>query len=362
MSSTWGNNIKLSIFGESHGPAIGLTLDGVPGGMKVDMEYIQNEMKRRAPGRSLTTPRKEDDIPEILSGVLNGFTTGTPITVIIRNSNTKSSDYNNLKVLPRPSHADYTGFVHYNGYNDLRGGGHFSGRLTAPIVFAGALLRQYLEEQGIIIGSHIKSIYNIEDSAFDTTNTATELLQSLRKMDLPVINDEALIKMKETISKAKEDGDSVGGVIEGIILNLPVGIGEPMFDSVESVLAGLLFSIPGVKGVEFGRGFQISSLKGSEANDAFVVEKGVIKTSSNNSGGILGGITNGMPIVWRVAMKPTPSIARPQKTVNLDTMEEDILEVRGRHDPCIAVRAVPVIEAVAAIAIFDLLISYKKLK
>lgn len=356
MSSIWGNNIRISIFGESHGPAIGVTIDGIPAGLPVDMDYIMNEMKRRAPGQSLSTTRKEQDQPEILSGVLEGHTTGAPLTAIIRNTNTRSQDYSNLKNVPRPSHADYTGSIRYNGFNDIRGGGHFSGRLTAPLVFAGSILRQSLEKKGIIITSHIKSIHGIEDDLLDTMSMDKSFADSLRTMPVPVINKNILSYFIEEIEEARASQDSVGGVIEGGIYNLPSGIGDPMFQSIESQLSSMLFSIPGVKGIEFGEGFNITKLRGSQANDQFTIRNGRVATSTNYSGGIQGGITNGMPVIWKTAIKPTPSIGISQKSVILDTMEETTLEIQGRHDPCIVLRAVPVLEAACAIVVFDLLL------
>lgn len=361
MSSTWGNNIHLTVFGESHGPAIGVTIDNLPPGLEVDMDYIQAEIKRRAPGRALTTPRKEADVPNIVSGVLNGFTTGAPLTAIIQNTNTRSSDYEKQQVVPRPSHADYTGYVRYKGFNDVRGGGHFSGRLTAPIVFAGALLRCALEKKGITIGSHIRRIYDVDDNRFNPMGESPELLNSLRKMDFPVLNEDALEPMKSAIAEASRAKDSVGGIIELIIQNLPVGVGDPMFDSIESVLSHIFFSVPAIKGVEFGSGFDISSMRGSIANDNFKISNGKVTNTTNNSGGINGGISNGMPIIASCAVKPTPSIAASQKSFNLETLEECDLEIKGRHDPCIVVRAVPVLEACCAIAVFDILMGDAKL-
>lgn len=356
MSGVWGKNIVLSIFGESHGAAIGITIHGLPSGVKLDLEYIKSEMKRRAPGNSaLSTPRKEGDVFEILSGFFNGRTTGTPLCAIIRNGNQHSKDYDKLKLAVRPGHADYTGYVKYNGFNDHRGGGHFSGRITAPLVFAGAIAKQILKEKNIVIGSHIKSIGNIEDEVFDKVNIPSETLETLLTEDFPVLNKEKLTEMTGLILKAKAELDSVGGVIETAVLNLPAGIGAPFFDSLESHLSQLIFSIPAVKGLEFGAGFDISKLKGSEANDEFYAEAGIVKTRTNNNGGILGGITSGMPMVFSAAFKPTPSIARLQHTVDIGNLENTELEIHGRHDPCIVPRAVPVVEAAAALAVLDLM-------
>ena len=354
MSGVWGKNIKFSIFGESHGKAVGINIDGLKPGIELDLNKIKSEMDRRAPGNSeLSTPRFEEDSFQILSGFFNGKTTGTPLCAVIYNGNQHSGDYEKTKDLMRPSHGDFTGFIKYNGFNDYRGGGHFSGRLTAPLVFAGAVCKQVLEEKGIKIGSHIKSIGKIEDKNFDMVTVDEEILNSLKMNSFPVLEDSVSKIMKEAILKAKEEKDSLGGIIETAVINIPPGIGEPFFDSVESTLAHLLFSIPGVKGVEFGTGFDITKMKGSQANDEYYIEGDKVRTYSNNNGGILGGITNGMPIIHRVAIKPTPSIGKVQRTVNIGKSENDKLEIKGRHDPCIVPRAVAVVEAVTAMAILD---------
>lgn len=356
MSGMWGSKIKLSIFGESHGNAIGITIDGLPAGFSIDMDKIMMEMSRRAPGKSsLSTPRKESDIPEILSGYFEGKTTGTPLCAIIRNSNTKSKDYSKLKDVMRPGHADYTGAVRYKGLNDYRGGGHFSGRITAPLVFAGAICKQILEVKGIIVSAHINSIGKIKDCSFLESDISDELLNSFKEKELPLINTKLEDEMRQEILSARSSGDSIGGTIECAILGVSPGIGDPFFDSVESTLAHLMFSVPAVKGIEFGKGFDISKMRGSEANDEYYLENGNIKTKTNNNGGILGGITNGMPIIFNVAIKPTASIFKEQNTVNIVTMEETTLCIEGRHDPCIVQRALPVIEAVAAIGITELM-------
>lgn len=356
MSGMWGSKIKLSIFGESHGNAIGITIDGLPAGFSIDMDKIMMEMSRRAPGKSsLSTPRKESDIPEILSGYFEGKTTGTPLCAIIRNSNTKSKDYSKLKDVMRPGHADYTGAVRYKGFNDYRGGGHFSGRITAPLVFAGAICKQILEVKGIIVSAHINSIGKIKDCSFLEGDISDELLNSFKEKELPLINTKLENEMRQEILRARSSGDSIGGTIECAILGVSPGIGDPFFDSVESTLAHLMFSVPAVKGIEFGKGFDISKMRGSEANDEYYLENGNIKTKTNNNGGILGGITNGMPIIFNVAIKPTASIFKEQNTVNIVTMEETTLCIEGRHDPCIVQRALPVIEAVAAIGITELM-------
>lgn len=356
MSGMWGSKIKLSIFGESHGNAIGITIDGLPAGFSIDMDKIMMEMARRAPGKSsLSTPRKESDIPEILSGYFEGKTTGTPLCAIIRNSNTKSKDYSKLKDVMRPGHADYTGAVRYKGFNDYRGGGHFSGRITAPLVFAGAICKQILEVKGIIVSAHINSIGKIKDCSFLESDISDELLNSFKEKELPLINTKLEDEMRQEILSARSSGDSIGGTIECAILGVSPGIGDPFFDSVESTLAHLMFSVPAVKGIEFGKGFDISKMRGSEANDEYYLENGNIKTKTNNNGGILGGITNGMPIIFNVAIKPTASIFKEQKAVNIITMEETTLCIEGRHDPCIVQRSLPVIEAVAAIGITELM-------
>lgn len=357
MSGIWGNNIKLSIFGESHGVAIGITIDGLPSGLELDLDSINIEMARRRPGKSeLSTPRNEKDVFEILSGYFNGKTTGTPLCAIIRNSDTRSKDYTEIKDKIRPGHADFTANIKYEGHEDYRGGGHFSGRITAPLVFAGAIAKQILEDKGIFIGSHIKSIGNIEDDFFNPLDIKVEDLKSLKEKSFPVLDEEKGKLMKEKILVAKEDEDSVGGVVECSIINMPSGIGSPFFNSIESVLSGLLFSVPAVKGVEFGSGFEISKMKGSEANDEYYIdEDNNIKTYSNNNGGILGGISNSMPIIFRTAFKPTASIGKTQRSVDIEKNKNIELEIKGRHDPCIVPRAFVVVEAVAAIAVLDLI-------
>lgn len=356
MSGVWGNKIKYSIFGESHGKAIGITIDGLPSGVELNLEEIDREMIRRAPGRNkLSTQRQEKDQYEILSGYFNGKTTGTPLCAIIRNGDQHSKDYEKTKNLMRPGHADYTGFVRYDGFNDYRGGGHFSGRITAPLVFAGAVAKQILSSKGIVIGSHIKSIEKIEEDYFNKVDITESLLKELASMEFPTLDEAKGAKMQEEILKAKGELDSVGGVVECAILNLPQGLGSPFFGSVESVLSSLLFSVPAVKGIEFGEGFNITKMRGSEANDEFYMDGDEVKTRSNNNGGILGGITSGMPVIFRVGIKPTPSIAREQKTVDISRKEDAIIKIEGRHDPCIVQRAVPVVEAVAAMGILEII-------
>lgn len=352
MSSIYGENLKLSIFGQSHGAAIGMTLDGIPAGLPIDDAELQNFLSRRAPGANeYATTRKESDRPEFLSGIVDGFTCGAPITAIIRNSNTRSSDYDNLKDCPRPGHADYTAHVKYSGYQDVSGGGHFSGRLTAPLCIAGGLCKQWLANKGVRIGAHISAIAGITDEPVFLDWTQPDL-DSIRD-DFPVLNPVAGENMRQAIAEAKADGDSVGGLVECIVTGLPAGLGDPMFSGMESRIAKIVFGIPAVKGLDFGTGFMGAYLRGSQNNDAFTVNNGKISTVTNHSGGILGGITNGMPLIFQVAIKPTPSIAKLQQSVSLERMELQDLIVNGRHDPCIVPRAVPVIEAAAAIAVFD---------
>lgn len=375
MSSMWGKNLKISIFGESHGLGVGIVIDGLESGFEIDLDKLKEQMDRRKPGKNkLSTSRKEDDIPDIVSGFFEGKTTGTPLCAFIKNKDRKSTDYTQIMNNFRPGHADYTGFVRYNGFNDYRGGGHFSGRLTAPIVFAGAICRQILEKKGIKIISHIKSIKNINDLNFDYTNIDKEIIKRLTKSEFPLIDKGLEEIMKQEILKAKENLDSVGGKIECAVLGLNAGIGSPMFESVESVISSMMFSIPAVKGIEFGEGFKISEMYGSEANDEmFVDDEKNIKSYTNNNGGIIGGITNGMPLIFTVAIKPTPSIAKSQKTVDITNIRNKSIEnntdikndnmdiknteikITGRHDPCIVQRAVSVIESATAIAILDMI-------
>lgn len=356
MSGVWGKNISYSIFGESHGPALGVVIDGLQSGIKLDLEEIRFEMGRRSPGNNAwSTPRKEEDSFEIMSGFFNGMTTGAPLCAMIRNTNVRSKDYDKVKDVMRPGHADYTANIKYNGFNDYRGGGHFSGRITAAIVFAGAVSKQIINNYGIVIGSHIYRIGSVDDEPFDKVGVNEDILKELKLNPFPVIDEKKGAGMKEQILKAKSELDSIGGIVEAAIINMTPGAGEPFFDSFESTLSHILFSIPGVKGVEFGEGFNIASMRGSEANDEFKYDNGVVKTLTNNNGGILGGITNGTPIVFRAAFKPTPSIAKLQNTINIRTEENTKIEIEGRHDPCIVPRALPVVEAAAAMAVIDLL-------
>ncbi len=360
MSSIWGNKIKLSIFGESHGIAIGVNIDGLPPGIELDLDEIKFEMDRRSPGKdNLSTARKEMDVFEILSGYFRDKTTGTPLCIMIRNNDTISKDYEKTKNLARPGHADYTGNIMYEGFNDYRGGGHFSGRITAPLVFAGAIAKQILRSKGIYIGSHIKSIGSIEDDSFDYVEIKEELLEELKNKRIPTIDRSKAEEMEKLILDAKFNLDSVGGIIEVAIINIKAGLGSPFFDSVESRLSQMIFSIPGVKGIEFGQGFDMTEMNGSNANDELYIEDGIVKTYTNNNGGILGGITNGMPIVFRTAFKPTASIAKKQRTIDMERQENVSIEIVGRHDPCIVLRALPVVEAATALVILDLLLESK---
>lgn len=353
MSSFYGDTLKLSIFGQSHAQAIGMTLDGIPAGLKVNIEALSRFLSRRAPGNApYATARKEGDQPEFLCGILDGHTCGAPITAVIANTNTRSGDYDNLRDCPRPGHADYTAQIKYGGYQDTAGGGHFSGRLTAPMCIAGGLCLQWLEDRGIRVGAHIASIAGIQDRPFDMTAPKLEDIQR----DFPVLDAGAGEEMQKAILEAKSEGDSVGGVIECAVTGLPAGLGEPMFGGVESKIAGIVYGIPAVKGVEFGAGFASALMRGSENNDPFRMEGDRVITTTNHSGGILGGITSGMPLIFRAAVKPTPSIAREQESVSLSQRENRSLVIRGRHDPCIVPRAVPVVEAAAAIAVMDLLL------
>lgn len=351
MSSTYGEILKLSIFGQSHGTAIGMTLDGIPAGLHVDFEELQNFMSRRAPGKNAySTPRKEADDLEFLSGIVDAYTCGAPIAAIIRNTNIRSGDYNNLKDCPRPGHSDFPAQIKYKGYQDAAGGGHFSGRLTAPLCIAGGLCKQWLENHGIRIYAHISQIADITDDTLDWVDPDPDSISK----DFPVVNTKAGIKMQEAIAQAKEAQDSIGGIIECFVDGFPAGLGGPMFGGIEGKLAQILYGIPAVKGVEFGSGFSGCALRGSENNDPYTIKHDRIQTVTNYAGGILGGISTGMPIVFRTAFKPTPSIGIAQQSISLSQMQQQPLSIHGRHDPCIVPRAVPVVEAAAAVALFDL--------
>lgn len=356
MSSVIGDKIKLSIFGESHGEAIGCVIDGLPAGIKIDMNAVYKDMQRRAPGKDKTaTPRLEKDIPHILSGMLDNVTTGAPLAMVIENTNTKSGDYSNLMTVPRPGHSDYPAYVKYGGNNDIRGGGHFSGRLTAPLVFAGSVAKQILSQKGVTIGAHIKQIGSVCDAVSDLNKTDKSLLDTLSSSTFSLIDETKEQAMRDEIEKARLSLDSVGGIIECFAVGLPVGLGGNMFDTVEGKLASILFGVPAVKGVEFGIGFGFADKRASEVNDQYEIKNGRVATLSNNNGGALGGMTDGAPLSVSVAIKPTPSIAKKQKSVNLQTMENAELEIHGRHDPCIVVRAVPVIECAVALGLLDLM-------
>lgn len=353
MADICGNNIKLSIFGASHGEAIGATIFNLPAGIKVNEESITKALSLRRPKGKISTARVEADSFKIISGVFEGYTSGDALTIIIENTNTISKDYSELKVKPRPSHADYVANIKYDSHNDYRGGGHFSGRLTVALVAACAILKDILEAKGIIIGSHIKQIGEVKDDDF---TYQVEELEKLNSKYFATISTKAEEEMMTYIEQARDNLDSVGGIVETCILNMPTGVGEPYFDSIESTLARLVFSIGGIKGIEFGDGFKFANMKGSIANDEFYIENGTVKTLTNHSGGINGGISNGMPIVFRCAIKPTPSISREQRTVNLNNMEDTSLLVKGRHDPCIVHRIRIVIDSLVAFGLVDLCI------
>lgn len=355
MSANWGTNIELSLFGESHGKAIGIVIGNLPAGIKLDMDEINKNMKRRAPGlNKISTPRKEKDEVEIMSGILDGVTTGAPLCALIYNSDQHSKDYSLLKECMRPGHSDYPAYIKYQGFNDVRGGGHFSGRLTAPIVFAGSVARQILKQKGIVIGAHIQSIKDIQDQRFAVDINEEDLNQLLQK-PYPTIDDHVFDEMQAVIEEARVNQDSVGGKIECAILNVPAGIGNPFFDSIEAHLSPLLFSIPAVKSVSFGLGEDITKLYGHETNDSYYYENDIVKTKTNNNGGITGGISNGMPIIFSVGIKPTPSISQTQQTINVKTQENTTLQITGRHDPCIVPRAIVVVESMAALGILDMI-------
>ena len=347
----------MSVFGQSHAPAIGVTVDGLPAGEAVDLEELQRFLQRRAPGRDATsTPRKEGDVPQILCGLVDGVTCGAPLAAVIENTNTRSKDYDELRDKPRPAHADFTAQVKYGGHQDVRGGGHFSGRLTAPLCIAGGIALQILARRGIHIGAHIRSIANVEDRPFQPLGEPLEVLERVKRAPFPVLEERAGEHMRAAILQAREVGDSVGGVVECAVIGLPVGAGEPMFGGAENRIASLCFGIPAMKGIEFGAGFDAARRRGSQNNDPFYYDaQGQVKTRTNHAGGILGGITNGMPLVFRAAFKPTPSIAQEQDTVNLETGQNATLSIHGRHDPCIVPRAAAAVEAAACVAVLELL-------
>jgi len=350
---SWGRNIKISVFGESHGPAVGVVMEGIPAGLKLNLEEIQRQMARRAPGHALTTTRKEADTVKILSGVYNGCTQGTPIAAVIENTDQKSVDYESIKNTPRPSHADYSAYVKYGGFADMRGGGHFSGRLTAPLVFAGAVAMQALSRDGVTVAGRLYSAGGVCDAKMAHTEATA---RELNGKDFPVYDSQSGLKMQAAIAKDREAGDSIGGIAEVFATGVKKGLGGPLYEGAEGLIASLLFSIPGVKGVEFGDGFALASMRGSEANDAFLLaEDGGVALATNHNGGILGGITAGSPIVVRTAFKPTASIALEQDTVDLEKNEPAKIRIQGRHDPCIALRGVVAAQSCLALAILDLM-------
>ena len=355
--NTLGNKLKVTVFGQSHAPAIGCVIDGLPAGLAPDMDRVAAFMARRAPGQNAwSTPRKEGDTPEILSGLVDGRTCGAPVAMVIHNGDQHSRDYSGLKRTPRPSHADYTAIIKYGENYDIRGGGQFSGRLTAPLCFAGAFALQLLEQRGVTVAAHIGQIENIVDTPPDFASVSREDLEVLLHKPFPVFDDTAGMNMRQAIEAARMEQDSVGGVIRCFVLGLPAGVGEPMFGGVENRLAAALFGIPAVRGVSFGTGFAAAGMRGSVHNDPFVMEDGRVRTRTNHAGGVLGGITSGMPLVVNIAVKPTASISREQETVDLETKENSPLVIHGRHDPCIVPRAVPVAEAVTALMVLDMML------
>lgn len=355
MSSVIGEKLKISIFGQSHSEAIGVVIDGLPAGIPIDEKELSSFMARRAPGRGAhTTSRIEADTPRFISGVVNGFTCGSPVCAIIENTNTRSKDYSNLRETPRPGHADFTAFVKYGNFHDIRGGGHFSGRLTACLCIAGGICLQYLKNRGIDIAAHALEIAGVSDRPFSPV--APQIDAVLHNEPISVLDKCAGERMMEEIIKAKNDLDSVGGIVECAITGVPAGVGEPMFGGVENVISRIVFGIPAVKGIEFGAGFSVAKMRGSECNDEFYTDGDTVKTKTNNHGGALGGITSSLPIIFRTAIKPTPSIAKPQQSVSLTAKENKTLEIVGRHDPCIVPRAIPVVEAAAAVAICDMIL------
>lgn len=357
MSYSFGRALRVTIFGQSHGPAIGAVIDGLPAGLHLDMDAVSRFMARRAPGGALSTARREADAPRVIAGLdAGGATCGAPLAAIIENTDSRSRDYEGLRRTPRPMHADFPASVKYGEHFDIRGGGQFSGRLTAPLCFVGAVAMQALASRGVYVGAHIASIGSVHDDPFDAASVSVETFAEIASRSLPVIDDACADAMRSEIEAARSEGDSVGGVVECAVIGMPCGAGEPIFDSVESALARVLFGIPAVKGVDFGAGFASAAMRGSEHNDSYTVDGGAVRTATNRHGGVLGGITTGMPITFRAAFKPTPSIARVQTTVDVAEMREAELEIAGRHDPCIVVRAVPAVEAAAAAVMLDLLV------
>lgn len=352
MKNVFGNSITITLFGESHGPEIGAVLDGVAPGLEVDIDFICKQLEKRKPHGKISTKRKEADEPRIVSGVFEGKTTGTPICILFENQNTRGKDYAKTKDLMRPGHADYTAILKYHGFADYRGGGHFSGRITTPIVAVGAILIHALEKKGIFIGSHIKKCGPVEDKPF--TDYAKEIAEVNEKI-FPVLDEEKAEEMRTYMETVAAEGDSVGGILETVVTGLPAGVGEPWFDTMESLLAHALFSVPAVKGVEFGEGFAFADMKGSQGNDSFEVRDGQVVTKTNHNGGINGGITNGMPVCFQTVVKPTSSIYKKQDTINVQTMTNEVLQIEGRHDPAIIHRARVVVDSMTAIVLADML-------
>ncbi len=354
MKNTFGNSLSVTLFGESHGKAIGCVIDGISPGVEIDESFISSQMEKRKGVNSLSTARRERDEVKILSGVFEGRATGTPICLMIENADTKSKDYSKTKDLARPSHADYTAEIKYGGFQDYRGGGHFSGRITAPLVAAGAIALKALASKDIKIATHISRCGDIQDREFENLEEDFKLLEEL---DMPVLCESKREEISALIESCKRDGDSIGGVLSTAVTGMPAGVGEPWFDTVESMLSHALFSVPAVKGVEFGAGFSFGEMRGSQANDSLYRDGGTVKTRTNNNGGINGGITNGMPVLFRCAVKPTPSIYKEQKTVNLKSGADETLLISGRHDPAIIHRARVVIDSVTALTLCDLLLT-----
>jgi chorismate synthase len=360
MSNVFGRELRVTVFGESHSAAVGVVIDGLPPGFAVDMRRVREAMARRTPNRSAaSTKRREADEAEILSGCLDGVTTGTPLCAVIRNTDARPGDYLRAAELMRPGHADYTGHIKYKGCGDIRGGGHFSGRLTAPLVFAGSVATQVLNERGVCIGAHVKRIGDVEDADFPAYGEPT--FRGVEEKGFAVNDDAAGGRMRALVEQAAREDDSLGGVIACAVAGLPAGVGEPFFDSLESELSRMMFSIPAVKGVEFGEGFGFTGMRGSEANDPLYMDRGRVRFSTNHNGGVNGGISNGMPVLFRVAVKPTPSIARSQHTVDISTLEDAEISVRGRHDACIVPRAVEVVKCGAALVLADMLMRGRRL-
>ena len=363
MSYSFGKNFKVTLFGQSHSEEIGIVIDGISAGYKINKDLIRKNLERRRPGKNkFSTARKEDDDFKIVSGEVEGITCGAPLCALIENKDQRSKDYDNLKDRPRPSHADYPAYVKFKGFNDIRGGGQFSGRITAPIVIAGSIAEDLLLKKGIKIFSRIKSLGDESDIDINLNEIAEEKLCDLKNEDFPVFQNEAREKMQEEILKAKEDGDSIGGIVETFILNMPKGIGEPFFDSLESVISHAVFSIPGIRGIEFGSGFEAAKMQGSNHNDEYYYENGEVKTKTNNHGGIIGGLSSGMPIIFRTAVKPTSSIAKTQNTISLKDKKNVNLKIVGRHDPSIVPRALVAIEMITALAILDLVMEGERWK